>query len=398
MGEQSKIIWDPYTPGYFENPYEHLQACREQNQIHKVFNSSWIFLRYKEVSEILSSNKFGVSEFHEFFKEKEPYIFKNSTACPYLSKGTKMWPMYLNNEVHKHTRAIMGKSLTIKDLDKALIEFVDSINKHYQHKNEFDLVTYCSEYIFLVLKRILGINDFEEFEKVKKYSNMLALSQDLYIPKQVYLQINEWLLWGKELFTDSEYQKNIGFHSDQAGLNYSEEDIYSMAALTLMAAFETSKDNLTVALHEILKNPKLVNYVLECSPQELNILIEELLRFSSPLQYTIRINNEPLEYDAINIPAHSKLYLCMASANRDSTVFKNPNEILVDRNPNEHLSFGKGVHFCIGANIARQELRYCLKPMVRFLKKYELKKGGNIKWAKQIFMRTVESVELEAKF
>ena len=148
----------------------------------------------------------------------------------------------------------MGKSLNLKDLDKALIEFVGEINKEYHGKKEFDLVTYCAQYIFLVLKRILGINNLGEFEKIREYSSWLAQSQDVYIPKQVYLEINSWLLWGQEVFTESGFKNNVKHYADQSGLNYSDEEVYSIAALTLMAAFETSKDNLSIALHSIIQN------------------------------------------------------------------------------------------------------------------------------------------------
>ncbi len=397
MGVQSKLVWNPYSPGYFENPYNHLKDCREQNPIQEIFNNSWIILNYKDVNEILSSKDFSVSELSQFFKEKEPYIFKNSNTCPYLSKGTKMWPMYLNDQIHKDTRAIMGKSLNLKNLDTVLSKSVQSINKQYQSKQDFDLVNYCAEFIFMVVKQILGIKSSGEFEKIKTYSSMLAKSQDLYIPKQVYLEINDWLLWGKDIFSDSEFKTKLGLHSNEAELTYSEEDLYSITSLTLMAAFETSKDNLSMALYEIMQKPALIDYILSCNQDELNVLIEELFRFTSPLQYTIRINKNPFEIADKNIPANSKLYLCLASANRDDTIFTNPDELVFDRTPNNHMSFGKGVHFCLGASIARQELRYCLKPMTEFLKNYTLNTSQSVKWSRQIFMRTVESIPVESK-
>ncbi len=395
MVDQSKIIWNPYSPGYFENPYIHLKECREQNPIHEVFNNSWIFLNYSEVNEILSSKKFLVSELSKFLQEKESYIFKNSSACPYLATGTKMWTTFLNDKVHKDARVVMGKSLNLLNLDKVLDDSVELLNKQYGPEKDFDLVTYCSEFIYLVLKEILGINSFEEFHKIKTYSNMLAKSQDLYVPKQVYLEINDWLLWGKDIFSDSEFRKRLIEFSTEADLNYSEEDIYSITSLTLMAAFETSKDNLSLALYEVMQKPELVDYIIACDKQELDLVIEELFRFTSPLQYTIRVNKEPLEIEDKHIPANSKLYLSLASANRDEAVFKTPNEIIVDRTPNNHLSFGKGMHFCLGATIARQELRHCLKPMVKFLSNYKLNNSQPPKWSRQIFMRTVESIMVE---
>jgi cytochrome P450 len=338
-----------------------------------------------------------VSELSEFFKEKEPYIFKNTDVCPFLSKGTSMWPMYLNDEVHKITRTVMGKSLNLKNLDTVLAEFVGQVNHDYRGRKELDLVAYCSEYIFLVVREILGLETADNFDKIRQYSSSLAQSQDVYIPRQTYLEINSWLLRGREMIRQSGFEQRVAHHASQLGRSYTEEESYSITAIALMAAFETSKDNLSAALHCIMRDIELMDYILECSPDQLNLLIEEFFRFTSPLQYTVRVNKDALEFAETRIPPHSKLYLCLASANRDDRVFENPDDLMPNRTPNEHLSFGKGVHFCLGANIARQEMRLCLKPMVNFLKDYRIKGASQVKWSKQIFMRTIESVELESK-
>lgn len=395
MDQQAKVMWDPYTPGYFENPYEHLKDCRNTAPIQKAFNNSWFFFRYKNLDEILSSPHFLVSNLSQYFQEKESIIFKSSNQCPYLARGTKLWPMYLDGKIHLQVRAAIGKSLRWKGFEQTLIEAVEIVNKEYGGNKRFNLVTYCESFLHLVIKEIIGIKDNELLEKITIYSNMLAKSQDLYIPKMVYQDINSWFLWGKGLFTDSDYFKNLRIYSDENGLDYSEEDIYSITSISIMAAFETSKDNLSVALYEILKTPELIDYVIGCNKHELNLLIEELLRFNSPLQYTVRVNKQPLEYDNKYIPANSKLYLSLASANRDDEVFMNPNTLIPNRTPNEHLAFGKGAHFCLGAAIARQELRYCLKPMMQFLKNYSVANDKPVTWSKQIFMRNIESIEIE---
>ncbi|MDW3209678.1 MAG: cytochrome P450 [Reichenbachiella sp.] len=392
MVGKSKIVWNPHTSGYFDNPYDHLKACREENPIHRILNDAWIFLRYSDVSQTLSSQDFMVSEFSQFLKEKEPYIFKHSDTCPYLSKGTKMWTMYLNDEVHKNARIGMTKSLNLNQLDEVMANAVDEINEKHQLKSSFDLVSYCGEFIYLILKWILGIRDLGSFETIKTYSNMLARVQDIYVPKQLYQKINEWFLSGKNIFTESEFRQNLVNYSTKSGINYTEDEIYSITSLVLMAAFETSKDNLSVALWEIMKSEEIQNHVETCSKKELNLLIEELFRFSSPLQYTIRVNKNSLETESGIISANSKIYLSLASANHDDTVFANPDKIVAGRTPNDHLAFGKGLHFCLGATIARLELRYCLKPMVHLLKQYKVE--GSPDWSKQIFMRTMNSAKI----
>lgn len=393
MDHQSKIAWDPYTPGYFENPYIHLSACRNENPVHRVLGNSWIFLKYKDVSEILSSEKFHVTELSKFFEEKEPMIFKDSGQCPFLSKGTSRWPMYLNGDLHKRTRAAMLKSFNLKGLESDLPEFVSLVNRQYQSHRSLDLVNYCAQYVFLVVKKILGIQH-EDLTYIKQYSNWLARSQDLYMPKQLYQEVNGWLLSGKGLFAGSTFEKQLKDYARQSDSAPSEDDIYSMCALALMAAFETSKDNLAAALLTLMRQPQLLEYVENCNSDELDLLIEELFRYTSPLQYTVRVNKEDIEYHASRIPARSKLYLCLASANRDDTIFEMPDQILVNRTPNPHLSFGKGLHFCIGAGVARLEMVHCLKPMVRFLRDYRIDDGEGVRWSRQIMMRTVESIAI----
>ncbi len=397
MAGGTKVIWSPFTKGYLENPYPHLEECRLTNPVQKseILENAWFFFSHEDVSTLLRDPMLEVADLSSYFREKEPQIFRQPGACPYLSKGTAKWPMYLNGQEHKSLRALIGKGLKEVDLAAILERSLKVVLSEYESKESFDVVDFCTDFIFYVVKDLFGISNYESVAHVKKYSNLLARSQDLYIPKPVYQEINEGFLWGQRMFGESPFRENLEKHATQAGIDFSDDELYSVMAIMLMASFETSKDNLSESLYELLKEPGLVSYAAECSPQQAHWLIEELIRFSSPLQYTIRKNKTPLQYKEYNIPAGTKLFLCLASANRDENEFIHPNRIIPDRNPNEHLSFGYGAHFCLGAQIARQELRYCLQPMARFLQNFRPAAGTAAKWSKQIFMRTIESVQVE---
>ncbi len=389
------MTWNPYSPGYFENPYPHLAACREHIPIHKGVHGFWLFFRYADVSRILRSADFDVSVLSEYLGKKEPYVFKGSEACPYLANGTRKWPMYLNGEQHKQVRAAMGKALTKIELTSVFEQALEATHEEFEAKQNFDLVSYCARYIFQITKLLFGIKDTATLESVKTYSNMLARSQDLFVPKQVYQEINSWLLWGQNLFDDSQYRASLESSFTQASASFSADDVYSVMALSVMAAFETSKDNLSVALYEVLKSAELTQFILECSAADLDLFIEESFRYTSPLQYRVRVSRNELAIENTVIAAGERLYLCIASANRDPAVFTNPEAIDPTRRTNEHLAFGGGLHFCLGASIARQEMRYCLKPMVKFLNAYRISDENVVKWGKQIFMRTLDSAMLE---
>jgi cytochrome P450 len=85
--------------------------------------------------------------------------------------------------------------------------------------------------------------------------------------------------------------------------------------------------------------------------------VEEAMRWVTPVAYMRRTALEPIELHGRRIDANDKVVLWFGSANRDETVFADPDRFVVDRSPNEHLTFGWGVHFCMGAHLARAEAR-----------------------------------------
>ncbi|EAY31938.1 cytochrome P450 [Microscilla marina] len=399
MESSTKIIWNPYSKGYFQDPYPHLKACRENNPIHQGVHKEWIFFKHRDVSHLLRHPQLDVSDLSQYLKEKEDYIFKNTEACPYLAQSTQWWPMYLNGKLHKKIRVVLGKVFNSLEWENVILKAVQKVNARYQRLGTFNLVDYCADYIFMITSEIFGIDKYGTADKIKEYSNLLARSQDLFVPKQLYQKINTSLLWGKQLFDHSPYREKIETALKEQQLDYTSDKVYSLMAISLMAAFETSKDNLSIALYEILNHSNLFDFALENNSQQLNAFIEELFRFTAPLQYTVRVTQDQFTYAGVDLPAQSKLYLCLASANRDPEVFDRPDEIIPDRQPNPHLSFGGGMHFCLGANVARLEVRHCLQPMMHLLKNYTFDdhEENRVQWAKQIFMRNAQSILLKNK-
>jgi hypothetical protein len=96
---------------------------------------------------------------------------------------------------------------------------------------------------------------------------------------------------------------------------------------------------------------------LRTRPREVTTsAVEEFFRFDAPLQLFERTATTPTEISGVTIPAGAKIAALLGSANRDSLVFDNPEKINLERNPNNHISFGGGIHFCLGAPLARLEL------------------------------------------
>lgn len=393
MDNESNLKWDPFSKGYFIDPYPHLKKCRDNAPVQEILPGSFLFFKYHDVNSILKEKNFKVHSLSDYLGEKEPYIFRGmEDACPYLRKGTELWPMYLNNDIHKRIRKAVTKSFHALPLEEIISEAIVETHLSFKDQLSFNLVDYCGMFIHYFIIKTLNIDREQDYNNIKKFSNLLTRSQDLYTPKQVFKELNNQILSNKNLFKESVFKTTLLKETKDLDLN--EDQLYSVMLVSFMAAFETSKDNLSLGLLEILKNNELVDFTINSDKTDLKFLIEEILRFTSPLQYTIRINTKPLSFGNIKIPIHSKLYLCLASANRDETVFNEPDSLIPNRQINPQLSFGIGAHICLGATIARKEMELSLQEMISFIKDYEIKE---VKWSNQILMRTADSIIVQKK-
>jgi len=393
MEKKEKIKWNPFTNSYIANPYPHLKQCREENPIQKSVINTWVFFKHEDVAYILKSNDFSTLEISEVFAEREPYIFKGQNGCPFLAASTKNWPMHLNGLAHKTIRSLIGKAVSLIDLEEVLDLSFKQLTDLFKNEKNIDLAYFCAYFQYLMIKNIFSIRDSATYEDIKTYSNMLAKAQDSLTPKQVHLKINEWLLWGRDLFGASKFKDDILQHGKELNLELSADELYSVMAVSMAASFETTKDTLAYGILKAMADQETMEWLLSTNEEEINAYVEEIIRLFSPAQYTLRINNEEIDYKGHFIPKGSRIMLCIASANRDAEIFESPDEIVLNRS-NQHIAFGKGIHFCLGSQVARNELKFALKPMIHFLKKRNITSINKVEMGKQVFMRTFETVSI----
>jgi cytochrome P450 len=154
--------------------------------------------------------------------------------------------------------------------------------------------------------------------------------------------------------------------AEEKGDKLSEDDLVAIVFLLLIAGHETTANLVGNGLVALLRNRDALATLREDTEAD-RPAVEELLRYDGPVQMAERITLEPVEVAGRTIPPGRIVVLAVGAANHDPEVFDRPEQLDLLRNPNPHLGFGGGAHFCIGAPLARLEARIVIPALVRRL-------------------------------
>ena len=148
--------------------------------------------------------------------------------------------------------------------------------------------------------------------------------------------------------------------AEENGGKLSEDELVTMVYTLVMAGYETTVDLITNAVQTLLTHPDALQQ-LRSDPTLFDSAIEEVLRFNAPIHTPeLQYASEPITLHGVTIPKGAIVMPLLAAANHDPTVFENPETFDITRTPNRHLGFGMGVHYCLGAPLARIETKYAL--------------------------------------
>jgi cytochrome P450 family 109 len=161
------------------------------------------------------------------------------------------------------------------------------------------------------------------------------------------------------------------------GERLSERELISFCILLLAAGQETTKNLLANAIVCFTDHPEAMER-LRREPALMPTAIEEVLRYLPPVWFLFRQTTTDVELEEQVIPANQIVLAWTASANRDPTQFSEPNRFAIEREPNRHLAFGHGIHYCVGAPLARLEARIALPMMLEQLKGLQRVEGAPV--------------------
>lgn len=363
------------SPDYFKNPYETFREFLSNRPVfwdEKI--KAWIISPYSEVEKGLSNTDLNAGEriasasAHLSAEEKAEFSKIISTL--------NNWIVFQDPPSHTRLRKLVNKSFTPRSIaafTPKLESIVDDLTRKALSKKEFDFVSELSFRLpAIVICELLGIPE-ERQSDVRRWSDKHAgFSASAQVGYQAAKEANDASLEAENylftLFDDLRRKPGENLLSKLVNMDRSEDHLTDeeLAALTIQlffAGFETTEGligNLMIALH----NNPLEKEKLLTDPMKIEAAVEEALRYDSSILKQSRVASVDLEIGGQLIKKGDYCHFIIGAANRDPARYSEPDSFLVDREDLGHSSFGHGIHFCIGAPLARLETKTLLQVLL----------------------------------
>jgi cytochrome P450 PksS len=185
--------------------------------------------------------------------------------------------------------------------------------------------------------------------------------------------------------------------AEEAGDKLNEGELLAMIYLLLVAGYETTVNLISSGTLALLENPEQMQR-LRAEPQRMELAVEEMARYYSPIESSVpRMARCELELRGVTVARGEPMFVSFASANRDPRQFPQPDRFDIAREPNRHLGYGQGIHYCLGAPLARLESQIAIRTL---LARYpELKLAApqkQLRWRNSLILRGLESLPVVA--
>jgi pimeloyl-[acyl-carrier protein] synthase len=180
--------------------------------------------------------------------------------------------------------------------------------------------------------------------------------------------------------------------AEEQGKTLSEEELIALCTSLLIAGHETTTNLIGNGVLALLRNPDQLQKLTD-NPSLVEGAVEEFLRFDAPVQRSWRAAKEDVEIEGKQIRKGQLVLQMIGAANRDPDQFSDPDRLDLTRQPNAHVAFSHGIHFCLGAPLARMEAKIAFRSLLRFLP-YMQPADEKFEWFENISLRGVKSLSV----
>jgi cytochrome P450 len=371
----SGLVFNPIDPEFVADPYPMYHRLRTEDPVHRSPLGFWVLTRYEDVVAVLRDGRFAKEAI-------AAYVAKRLGTTP---TGLGMSMLDRDPPDHTRLRSLVSKAFTprvVEGLRPRIQEVVDGLVDRAEDKHAMDLIEEFAYPIpIVVICEMLGV-PVADHDRFRGWSLDLArgLDASLFGESDLAQRAGAAQRALADYFRDLIAERRVTPRDDllslmiaaeEAGDRLSETELLATCILLLVAGHETTVNLLGNGTLALLRHPDQLR-LLRGNPGLIGSAVEELLRYDGPVQRTARIPSSDAVVDGHRIEAGEMVMPFIGAADRDPAQFPDPDRLDLTRADNRHIAFGWGIHFCLGAPLARVEGQIAINTLVRRLPKLAL--------------------------
>jgi pimeloyl-[acyl-carrier protein] synthase len=380
----NESLYDPQRPDFLDNPYPAYQRLLQEAPLYRLpkgvlhlqvpVSGEWLLSSHEYVSFALKDPRF-IREALKLYPPKEgaapPPEFMRK-----LSTGLNSMMLFRDPPNHTRLRGLVNKAfmpVQVESLRPRILDIARHLLSLAEGLKEFDLLReYALPLPVIVIGEMLGV-PVEDRDLFKKWSISIALTLDATqsnpaVFAEAAKSVEELSAYLRDIIRERQANPQNDIltsliRAEEEGERLNEQELISTCMLLLIAGHETTTNLIGNGYWTLHRHPEAKAQLKE-TPELMESAVEELLRFESPVQRTIRFIEQPVRIGDQELQSGDAVSILIGAANRDSNVFRNPDTFDIARQPNRHLAFGSGIHFCLGAPLARMEGQIALGQLI----------------------------------
>lgn len=334
-----------------------------------------------------ASGVWGVARYHDLKAvARDPRTFSNAGG---IRPDNPPMPMMIDMDdpAHLRRRKLVNKGFTprqVRDLEPKIRRVCDEIIDSVAERGACDLVGDVAAVLPMVMiGDALGVAPADRADLLRWSDDMVsalssrASDEQLMAAAEAFAGYNAYateVIAARRSQPPMEDLMSVLVHARVDGDQLDDEELLQESLLILIGGDETTRHVISGGMAELLRHPEQRQRLAD-HPELLDPAVEEMLRWVSPIKNMARIATRDVELNGQLVHEGQKLLLLYPSANRDEEVFAEPQRFDIERTPNEHLAFGFGTHFCLGASLARLEVKVMVERLLARLP--DLERAGD---------------------
>lgn len=395
------------SPEFLANPYPVFDLMRNNDPIYwNLETEYWILTRYADIARLIQTEHFSsnriVAHAGRMPDEAKKYFRPFFTAV-------SSWMLMVDPPDHTRLRGLVNEAFTprvVENMRTRVQDLVNGMLAAVKQQGRMDVITELANPLpAIVVSELLGVPGSDQ-RQFKEWSDDIALAlsgidtgatkEELFalydVAQKSFLALSDYF---KEKVVELRLkpQDNLLSALAQAqaqGDRLTEDELFANCVLLMIAGHETTTNLIGNGILALLQNPSQQE-ALNSNPELIVSAVEELLRYDSPVQKMGRIALADIEVAGKEIKKGQLVCFCFAAGNRDPEQFESPERLDITRRPNRHLAFGHGLHYCVGAALARLEGQIAVRSVLRCLPGLQLA-SENLEWHRNFTLRGLKSL------